>query len=76
MRKLILILIVLVALVGAAVVYLVVTTPTSAESIRFPIAASHRDLLARVPASAEAYALVPSRVVFSRKVSKSQRLKV
>ena len=68
MRKLILILIVLVALVGAAVVYLVVTTPTSAESIRFPIAASHRDLLARVPASAEAYALVPSAALLHGKL--------
>lgn len=68
MRKLILILIVLVALVGAAVLYLVVTTPTSAESIRFPLAPSHRELLARVPASAEAFALVPAAALLQGKL--------
>jgi hypothetical protein len=68
MRKLILILIVLVALIGAAVLYLVVTTPTTAHTVRFPITASHRKLLERVPASAEAFALVPSAALLQGKL--------
>jgi hypothetical protein len=68
MRKLIFILIVLLALIGAAVLYLVVTTPTTAHTVRFPIAASHRKLLERVPASAEAFALVPSAALLQGKL--------
>ncbi len=68
MRKLILILIVLVALIGAAVVYLVVTTPTSAHALQFPLSPWHRRLLAHVPASAEAFALVPSAALLQGKL--------
>ena len=60
MRKLTLPLILLLALVGAAAIYLVVTTPKSAARIRFPLAESHRQLLAHVPAAADSFALVPS----------------
>jgi hypothetical protein len=42
------------------VVYLAATTPKTAAGVRFPLRASHRTLLARVPASAEAFALIPT----------------
>jgi hypothetical protein len=68
MRKLILTLIVLLALIGAAAVYLVATTPKSADPIRFPLNASHRQLLGRVPASAESFALVESAALLHGKL--------
>ena len=68
MRKLILVLIVLLGLVGAAAVYLVVTTPKSAEPIRFPLGESHRKLLARVPSSADSFGLIPSAAVLHGKL--------
>jgi hypothetical protein len=68
MRKLLFILIALLAVIGGIAVYLVVTTPKSAEPIRFPLNASHRALLARVPASAEAFALVPSAALLHGKL--------
>lgn len=68
MRKLILILIVLVALIGAAVIYLVVTTPASAHALQFPLSPWHRRLLSHVPASAEAFALVPSAALLQGKL--------
>jgi hypothetical protein len=68
MRKLILTLIVVLALIGAAAVYLVATTPKSADPIRFPLSTSHRQLLARVPASAESFALVESAALLHDKM--------
>jgi hypothetical protein len=60
MRTFLVILVVLAVLIGAAAVYLVVTTPKAAEPVRFPLSASHRQLLERVPPSADAFALIPS----------------
>ncbi len=68
MRKLLITLIALFALIGATAVYLVATTPKSAETVVFPIRASHRQLLARVPASAESFALVPSAALLHGKL--------
>lgn len=68
MRKLIFILIVLLALLGAAIAYLVTTTPKTAHSVQFPLSPSHRQLLAHVPASAEAFALVPSAALLQGKL--------
>jgi hypothetical protein len=68
MRKLIFTLIVLLALIGGAAVYLVATTPQRADPIRFPLSASHRQLLARVPASAETFALVESAALLHGKL--------
>src|SRR5690349_8246383 len=68
MRKLIFILIVLVALLGAAIAYLVTTTPKIAHSVELPLSPSHRQLLAHVPASAEAFALVPSAALLQGKM--------
>lgn len=60
MRKLTIVLIVLAVLIGAAALYFVATTPSKAEPVRFPLSARHRALLARVPPSAESFALIPS----------------
>lgn len=60
MRKLIVILIILAALVAFVVGYLVVTTPHHAAALRFPLTSAQRQLLARVPASADAFALIPT----------------
>jgi hypothetical protein len=60
MRKLILILLVLGALIGGVALYLITTTPKSAEPIRFPLSPAHRRLLAYVPPAAEAFALIPA----------------
>ena len=68
MRKLILTLIVIVALFGAAAIYLVATTPKRAEPLRFPLSDAHRALLARVPASAESFALIPSAALLHHKL--------
>lgn len=68
MRKLILLLVVVLALAGAVAVYLVVTTPKGAEPIRFPLTESHRQLLARVPSSADSFALIPSAALLHGKL--------
>jgi hypothetical protein len=59
-RKFIIILVVLAAVVAGAVVYLVATTPSRNEAIRFPLGAPQRALLAGVPASSESFAFVPA----------------
>jgi hypothetical protein len=68
MRKLILILFVLLAVVGVGIAYLVATTPKSAQAVDFPLTPSHRELLLRVPASAESFALVPSAALLHEKL--------
>lgn len=68
MRKLIVLLIVIFALVGVAAIYLVITTPKSAAPIRFPLAESHRQLLAHVPATADSFALIPSAALLHGKL--------
>ena len=67
MRKLIIILIVIAALVAAIAIYLVVTTPKQGQALRLPLSDAQRTLLARVPASAEAFALVPSAALLDEK---------
>jgi hypothetical protein len=68
MRKLIFLLIVILALAGAVGVYLVVTTPKSSDPIRFPLSSSHRQLLAHVPATANSFALIPSAALLHGKL--------
>jgi hypothetical protein len=68
MKKLLVVTIALLALLGGIAIYLIVTTPTTGEPIRFPLNASHRRLLGRVPASAEAFALVPSAALLHGKL--------
>ncbi|MGZ8868991.1 MAG: hypothetical protein ACXW2P_11660, partial [Thermoanaerobaculia bacterium] len=44
----------------AIAIYLVATTPRTSEGIRLPLPASQRELLASVPADADAFALIPT----------------
>src|SRR6185436_15499832 len=43
-------------------------TPREAAPVRFPLSASQRALVARVPASAEGFALVPAAALLHRKL--------
>ena len=63
MRTLVIILLFLLLLAGGVVAFLVVTTPDQARLVRFPLNDTHQNLLAHVPASAEALAIVPSPAV-------------
>lgn len=69
MRKLIVVLGFLVVLVAALAAYLVATTPKTAPPLRFPLTASQRALLNRVPASADAFALIPSAALMYRRMA-------
>ncbi|HKR65567.1 MAG TPA: hypothetical protein VJZ00_17690 [Thermoanaerobaculia bacterium] len=60
MRKLIITLIILGALVAGIAVYLIATTPKHAELLRFPLTSAQRKLLERVPADAEGFGLIPA----------------
>jgi len=68
MKKLLLILLVLAALAGAAAIYLRVTTPDRSRGVHFPLSASDHAMLAHVPASAEAFALVPTAAALDAKL--------
>jgi hypothetical protein len=68
MRKLLAILAVLALLVAAMAIYLVATTPKSAEPLRFPLSDAHRELLRRVPASADSFALIPAAALLRGKL--------
>lgn len=60
MRKLLLILIVVLVIAAAIAAYLVATTPAAGESVRYPLSDRNLDLMMRVPASADAFALIPT----------------
>jgi hypothetical protein len=68
MRKLIVILLALLAAIGASAAYLIATTPRTAHSVQFPLSDSHRRLLRHVPPSAETFALVPSAALLHGKL--------
>ena len=68
MRKFILVVAVVALLVVAAVVYLKATTPTTSDGVRFPLSPQQRALLASVPESAEAFALIPAAAVVQSKL--------
>lgn len=68
MRTFIIILAILALLIGAIALYLVLTTPDESAPLRFPLSASQRSMLERVPASADAFALVPTAAVLHRKL--------
>ena len=67
-RKLFVALLAVVALIAALAIYLVVTTPKTAEPVRFPLRGAQRELLAHVPATAEAFALIPSAAMLHAKL--------
>ena len=68
MRTFIVILCVLLAAVAAVAVYLVATTPKEAAPLRAPLTASQQELVARVPAGAEAWALISAPAVLLGKL--------
>lgn len=67
-RNLLIFLLVIATIFGAMGLYLVLTTPREAAPLRFPLTASQRALVARVPASAEGFALVPAAALLHRKL--------
>jgi len=68
MRKLLLILIILLVIAAAIAAYLIATTPSKSESVHFPLSERHLELLTRVPASANAFALIPTAPQFHAKL--------
>jgi len=68
MRTFIIILGIIAVLLGAVVLYLALTTPGESVPVRFPLGASQRALVARVPASADAFALIPTAALLQRKL--------
>ena len=68
MRTFLIILAILAVLIGAVALYLVLTTPSESQLLRFPLGASQRAMLAHVPASAESFALIPTAAAFHRKL--------
>lgn len=63
MRTFIIILCIVLAAIAAVAIYLVVTTPKSAPPLRAPLTASQQELVARIPADAEAFALISAPAV-------------
>ncbi len=68
MRTFLIILCVVLAAIAAVVLYLVFTTPKDAPPLHAPLTASQQELIARVPAEAEGYALVASPAVLLGKL--------
>lgn len=68
MRTFIIILCIVLAAVAAVAIYLVVTTPKDAPPLRAPLSASQQELVAHVPADAEAYALIGAPAVLLGKL--------
>lgn len=68
MRILIIIVLVLLLLIGAAAIYLVSTTPESAEALSFPLPPDRLALLEGVPADADAFALIPAAALLRGKL--------
>ena len=63
MRTFIIILCIVLAAIAAVAIYLVATTPKSAPPLRAPLTASQQELVARIPADAEAFALISAPAV-------------
>ena len=59
---------VLAAIVAGVAAYFVASTPKTSAGVRFPLSASQQALLAQVPASADAFAYVPSAAVLDAKL--------
>jgi hypothetical protein len=68
MRTFIIILCIVLVAVAATAVYLVATTPKTAPLLRAPLTPSQQELVARVPADAEGYALISAPAVLVRKL--------
>jgi len=79
MRTFVTVIVIIAVVLGAVAAYLAVTTPRSAVPVRFPLSPAHRRLLARVPATADAFALIPSaaqlqRVLLANRVTQQAAL--
>ncbi|MEK6372618.1 MAG: hypothetical protein AABO58_07970 [Acidobacteriota bacterium] len=68
MRKLLITILLLAAVLGGIAVYLFTTTPSRSAGVRFPLTAAQRALVAQVPSSAESFALIPTAAAFEAKL--------
>lgn len=68
MKKLLVIIILLAAIAGGVALYLKATTPSRSRGLAFPLSAPDHELLAHVPVSAEAFALVPTAAALDAKL--------
>jgi len=59
-KKFIIIVVVLLAIVGGIALYLVATTPSEPRGVQFPLGGEQKALVASVPATAESFALIPT----------------
>jgi hypothetical protein len=69
MRRLLAVLVIAIAGVFGVAVFLISTTPKRNSPIRFPLSESQAALLRHVPASADAFALIPTAVAVHAKLS-------
>jgi hypothetical protein len=68
MKKLLVIIVLLAAVAGGVAVYLKSTTPSQSRGVAFPLTAQDHELLTHVPASADAFALVPTAAALTAKL--------
>ena len=68
MRTFLVVLLIVFVVIGAAVVYLIVTTPKESAGVRLPLSPAQRALLANVPATAESFALIPNAAALEAKL--------
>ncbi len=68
MRKFLLVVVVILLAAGALAYYLQATTPATSHGIRVPLTPHQHELLASVPASADAFALIPTAAVVRAKL--------
>lgn len=68
MKLIVTLVLVIALLAGGVAFYLHATIPTEAVSIGFPLSETHQQLLSRIPASADSFALIPSAASLQRKL--------
>jgi hypothetical protein len=68
LRTFLVVLLIVLALIGAIAIYLVATTPKESAGIRFPLTPSQRALVASIPATAESFALIPNAAALEAKL--------
>ncbi len=67
-RKFLIFVVAIVLLAGGAVLVLIATTPRQSAGVRVPLGPRERALIARVPESAEAFAIIPTAAALGTKV--------
>ncbi|HJQ40530.1 MAG TPA: hypothetical protein VKB93_25580 [Thermoanaerobaculia bacterium] len=68
MRTFLIILAIVAVVIGGVALYLALTTPSAATPVRFPLSASQRALIARVPAAADSFALIPTAALLHKRL--------